>query len=84
MGNFVMSSDEEVSVTVLLKDEQPEYFNQVSTVEIDDKWLKVRYFNELRKLKGIANFRIDNPNFIGYIANAPEFDEVERWIIKTN
>lgn len=84
MGIFVMSSDEEVSVTVLLKDAQPEYFKQVSTVEIDDKWLKVRYFNELRKLKGIANFRIDNPNFIGYVANAPEFDEVERWIIKTN
>lgn len=78
MGIFEMSSDEEVSVTVLLKDTQPEYFNQVSTVEIDDKWLKVRYFNELRKLKGIANFRIDNPNFIGYVANAPEFDEVER------
>lgn len=78
MGIFEMSSDEEVSVTVLLKDTQPEYFNQVSTVEIDDKWLKVRYFNELRKLKGIANFRIDNPNFIGYIANAPEFYEVER------
>lgn len=77
MGIFEMSSDEEVSVTVLLKDTQPEYFNQVSTVEIDDKWLKVRYFNELRKLKGIANFRIDNPNFIGYIANAPEFDEEE-------
>lgn len=78
MGIFEMSPDEEVSVTVFLKDTQPEYFNQVSTVEIDDKWLKVRYFNELRKLKGIANFRIDNPNFIGYVANAPEFDEVER------
>lgn len=78
MGIFVMSSDEEVSVTVLLKDEQPKCFKQVSTVEIDDKWLKVRYFNELRKLKGIASFRIDNPNFIGYVANAPEFDEVER------
>ena len=78
MGIFEMSSDEEVSVTVLLKDTQPKCFNQVLTVEIDDKWLKVRYFNELRKLKGIANFRIDNPNFIGYIANAPEFDEVER------
>lgn len=84
MGIFEMSPDEEVSVIVFLKDTQPEYFNQVSTVEIDDKWLKVRYFNELRKLKGIANFRIDNPNFIGYIANAPEFDEIERWIIKTN
>lgn len=84
MGIFEMSPDEEVSVTVFLKDAQPEYFNQVSTVEIDDKWLKVRYFNELRKLKGIANFRIDNPNFIGYVANAPEFDEIERWIIKTN
>lgn len=78
MGIFEMSPDEEVSVIVFLKDTQPEYFNQVSTVEIDDKWLKVRYFNELRKLKGIANFRIDNPNFIGYIANAPEFDEIER------
>ena len=79
-GIFEMSSDEEVSVTVLFKDAQPEYFNRVLTVEINDKWLKVRYFNELRKRKGIANFRIDNPNFIGYIATAPEFDEVERWV----
>ena len=77
-GIFEMSSDEEVSVTVLFKDAQTKYFNRVLTVEINDKWLKVSYFNELRKRKGIANFRIDNPNFIGYIATAPEFDEVER------
>ena len=77
-GIFEMSPDEEVSVTVFFKDEQPKYFFQVSTIEINDKWLKVRYFNELRKQKGIANFRINNPNFIGYIADAPEFDEVER------
>lgn len=74
---FEMSSDEEASVTVLFKDAQPEYFNRVLTVEINDKWLKVRYFNELRKEKGIANFRVDNPNFIGYTAAAPEFDEEE-------
>ena len=77
---FEMSSDEEASVTVLFKDAQPEYFNRVLTVEINDKWLKVRYFNELRKEKGIANFRVDNPNFIGYTAAAPEFDEEEIWV----
>lgn len=77
-GIFNMSPDEELSVTVFFKDAEPKYFYQVSTVEINDEWLKVYYFNELEKLKSIANFKIDNPNFIGYIANAPEFDEVER------
>ena len=79
-GIFNMSPDEEVSVTVFFKDDQPKYFFQVSTIEINDEWLKVCYFDRFGKKKSVANFRVDNPNFIGYIANAPEFDEVERWV----
>ena len=76
-GIFNMSPDEEVSVTVFFKDEQPKYFFQVSTIEINDEWLKVCYFDRFGKKKSVANFRVDNPNFIGYTAAAPEFDEEE-------
>ena len=71
-GIFEMSPDEKVSVTVFFKDEQPKYFFQVSTIEI-----KVCYFDRFGKKKSVANFRVDNPNFIGYTAAAPEFDEEE-------
>lgn len=77
MGIFEMGSDEEVSVTVLFKDAQPEYFNRVLTVEINDKWLKIFYFNEARNKKHVAIFRVDNPNFIGY---GYEPNEVEIWV----
>lgn len=76
-GIFNMSPDEEVSVTVFFKGDQPKYFFQVSTIEINDEWLKICYFDRFGKKKSVANFRVDNPNFIGYTAAAPEFDEVE-------
>ena len=75
-GIFEMSPDEKVSITVFFKDEQPKYFFQVSTIEINDEWLKVCYFDRFGKKKSVANFRVDNPNFIGYTAAAPEFDGV--------
>lgn len=74
---LMLGTAKEVSVTVFLKDEQPKYFFQVSTIEINDEWLKVCYFDRFGKKKSVANFRVDNPNFIGYTAAAPEFDEEE-------
>ena len=44
-GIFEMIPDEEVSVTVYFKDDQPKYFFQVSTIEINDEWLKICYFD---------------------------------------
>ena len=48
-GIFEMSPDEKVSITVFFKDEQPKYFFQVSTIEINDEWLKVCYFDRFGK-----------------------------------
>lgn len=76
-GIFEMSPDEEVSVTVYFKDDQPKYFFQVSTIKINDEWLKICYFDRFGKKKSVANFRVDNPNFIGYTVNIPEIKEVE-------
>lgn len=53
MGIFEMSPDEEVSVTVYFKDDQPKYFFKVSTIEINDEWLKVCYFDRFEKIKNI-------------------------------
>ena len=79
-GVYEISPDDEVSITIFLKDENLINIKRVSTFDINDKWLKVYYFNESKKQKSTANFRVDNPNFIGYTVNAPEFDEVERWV----
>ncbi|PAY59655.1 hypothetical protein A8C40_00355 [Ligilactobacillus salivarius] len=76
-GVYEISPDDEVSITIFLKDENLINIKRVSTLDINDKWLKVYYFNESKKQKSTANFRVDNPDFIGYTAAAPEFDEEE-------
>lgn len=76
-GVYEISPDDEVSITIFLKDENLINIKQVSTFDINDKWLKVYYFNESKKQKSTANFRVDNPNFIGYTVNIPEIKEVE-------
>lgn len=54
------------SVIVFLKDKKIK-FERVSVFNEMDKWLEIYYFDEDKNKKCKTKFRIDDPNFIGYI-----------------
>lgn len=55
-----------ISVTVYLKDKKIK-FERVSFFDEIGKCLEIRYFDKDKNKKCKAKFRIDDPNFIGYI-----------------
>lgn len=64
--NSNLSSLYTISVIVFLKGKKIK-FERVSVFDESGKWLKIHYFDEDKNKKCKAKFRIDNPNFIGYI-----------------
>lgn len=71
--NSSLSSLYTISVTVYLKDKKIK-FERVLFFDEIGKWLEIRYFDKDKNKKCKTKFRIDDPNFIGYI---PEI-EMER------
>lgn len=72
-GEYIVGPENTINMTVYLKDEE-KALSRVSSFSINDKWLKIFYFNEVRNKKHVAIFRVDNPNFIGF---GYESNEVE-------
>ena len=66
MKNSNLSSLYTISVIVFLKGKKIK-FERVSVFNESGKWLEIHYFDEDKNKKCKAKFRIDNPNFIGYI-----------------
>ncbi|MDY2639016.1 MAG: hypothetical protein SOV68_03635 [Ligilactobacillus salivarius] len=64
--NSNLSSLYTISVIVFLKGKKIK-FERVSVFNESGKWLEIHYFDEDKNKKCKAKFRIDNPNFIGYI-----------------
>lgn len=64
--NSNLSSLYTISVTVFLKDKKIK-FERVSVFNEIGKWLEIYYFDEDENKKCKTKFRIDDPNFIGYI-----------------
>lgn len=64
-GEYIVGTEDTINMTVYLKGEE-KVLLRVSSFSINDKWLKIFYFNEARNKKHVAIFRVDNPNFIGY------------------
>lgn len=64
--NSNLSSLYTISVIVFLKGKKIK-FERVSVFNESGKWLEIHYFDEDKNKKCKAKFRIDDPNFIGYI-----------------
>lgn len=64
--NSSLSSLYTISVTVYLKDKKIK-FERVLFFDEIGKWLEIRYFDKDKNKKCKTKFRIDDPNFIGYI-----------------
>lgn len=64
--NSSISSLYTISVTVYLKDKKIK-FERVLFFDEIGKWLEIRYFDKDKNKKCKTKFRIDDPNFIGYI-----------------
>ena len=66
MKNLNLSSLYTISVIVFLKGKKIK-FERVSVFNEIDKCLEIHYFDEDENKKCKTKFRIDAPNFIGYI-----------------
>lgn len=75
-SEYIVGPENTINMTVFLKGEE-KIFSRVSSFNINNKWLKIFYFNEVENKKYVAIFRVDNPNFIGYVY---EPNEVEIWV----
>lgn len=64
--NSSLSSLYTISVTVYLKDKKIK-FERVLFFDEIGKWLEIHYFDKDKNKKCKTKFRIDDPNFIGYI-----------------
>lgn len=73
--NSNLSSLYTISVIVFLKGKEIK-FERVSVFNESGKWLEIHYFDEDKNKKYKAKFRMDDPNFIGYV---PKID-MKIWI----
>lgn len=64
-GEYIVGPENTINMTVYLKGDEKTIF-RILSFSINDKWLKIFYFNEARNKKHVAIFRVDNPNFIGF------------------
>ena len=65
-GEYIVGPENTINMTVFLKGEEKAFF-RVSSFSINDKWLKIFYLNEDRNKKHVAIFRVENPNFMGFV-----------------
>lgn len=72
-SEYIVGPENTINMTVFLKGEE-KIFSRVSSFNINNKWLKIFYFNEVENKKYVAIFRVDNPNFIGYVYEPNEVE----------
>lgn len=72
-SEYIVGPENTINMTVFLKGEE-KIFSRVSSFNINNKWLKIFYFNEVENKKHVAIFRVDNPNFIGYVYEPNEVE----------